>query len=210
MKTTIKFFSIGLACLMLFGVSSCKNKKEVVPIDVPAVTLNVEHSIATDREDMFLNYNEDYKWFETCVLLKDYLDSDSTTSAVAGITSIFQTITEKNEGFDTHVIMFVHTEQSNGVEIKDGFWVEDFPLNDAEISVTFEEAYNRLMEANLPKPHSKHCVLRKELGPKAANPQYIFGNNQYQVYVDAATGEVTDVNPVFEGTGFEKPLGEWP
>ena len=55
------------------------------------------------------------------------------------------------------------------------------------------------MEANCPKPHSKKCTLRKELGPNGAdvNAQYIFGNSEQQVYVDAVTGKVSLTNPVY-------------
>ena len=54
------------------------------------------------------------------------------------------------------------------------------------------------MEVNLPKPHSKHVVLRKQIGPKACNPQWIFGNITSQIYVDAVTGEVNSKNPAFD------------
>ena len=88
--------------------------------------------------------------------------------------------------------------------------MEDFPLNDEAIVLTFTEALDRVLAANYPKPHSKYVVLRKEIGPKAANPQYIFGNLKSQLYVDATTGAVSDSNPVFAVKGFTIPLGEWP
>ena len=77
------------------------------------------------------------------------------------------------------------------------------------IKITFAEALEKLNQVNFPKPHSRYCVLRKEVGPKDANVQYIFGNSKAQLYVDAVTGEVTDLNPVFGGD-LGKPLGEWP
>ena len=40
------------------------------------------------------------------------------------------------------------------------------------------------METNIVKPHSQKVVLRRELGPIDANPQYIFGNTHEHVYVD--------------------------
>ena len=208
-----------ILCLMLavsFVLASCSgchteqpdfngngNNDTVTVIE----SLVVENVISTSREGMFLNYGGDYRWFETCILMKDYMDSE-TDGSVEAVTSVFQVITEKETGFDTHVVMTVQTLDTNTVEIKHGFWVEDFPLNDEEINLTFEEAFLRANEANYPKPHSKHCVLRREVGPNPANAQYIFGNNKGQIYVDAVTGEVSDKNPVFpELTG---PLGEWP
>ena len=71
------------------------------------------------------------------------------------------------------------------------------------------QAYEKMMNANCPKPHSRHCVLRREVGPIAdINPQYIFGNDQMQVYVDAMTGEVRTNNPVFP-EDFKPELGAW-
>ena len=91
-----------------------------------------------------------------------------------------------------------------------GFWVEDFPMNEENIAVSYQEAYEKLMAVNLPKPHTRQVVLRKQIGPKPCNPQWIFGNLREQLYVDAVTGEVRDYNPSFEGLNFGTPLGEWP
>lgn len=83
-------------------------------------------------------------------------------------------------------------------------------LNDELISLTFKEAYQKIMEINFPKPHSKQCVLRKPLGPIDCHPQYIFGNIRSQLYVDAITGGVTDKNPAFYGSKFNSPVNNWP
>ena len=103
-----------------------------------------------------------------------------------------------------------HDSEGNKIDVKDGFWIEDCVLNNEVIKVSYQEAFEKMMATNMPKPHSRHCVLRKEVGPKDANPQYIFGNTRAQIYVDATTGKVSDKNPVFEGTNFGTPLGEWP
>jgi hypothetical protein len=83
------------------------------------------------------------------------------------------------------------------IEEIEGFWVEDMTMNDEIISVTHQEAFRLANESNYPKPHSKNCVLRKEVGPIEANPQYIFGNLESQLYVDALTGDVADESPSF-------------
>jgi len=102
------------------------------------------------------------------------------------------------QSYDTKVVAIAHTKDNNGIDVKEhAFWVGDFPLNEEEVKLTFSNAFDRLMETNLPKPHSKYVVLRKELGPINANPQYIFGNQNYQVYVDAVNGNVTEHNPVY-------------
>lgn len=190
---------------LTFVLASCNGEKKEQKVEQPkAETLVVENTISTDREFMFLNYGGDYRWFETCILMENYMDEE-TNGNVSGVTSVFQVITETETGYDTHVIMTVYTLDTSTVEVKHAFWVEDSPLNDENIKLTFAQAFEKAMEANCVKPHSKHCVLRKEVGPKDANAQYIFGNSRGQIYVDAVTGDVTEYNPVFSG-----PLGEWP
>lgn len=158
----------------------------------------VENAIAMDKENMYLTYGKDYKWFETCIVLNEYMDSENTNDSVVGISNIFQVLEQKDsKSFDVHVIMYTHVGDSTQVDVKHGFWIEDQPMNNDSIKVTFKEAYTKMMAANLPKPHSRQCVLRKEVGSKDCNPQYIFGNSEAQVYVDAVTGNVTDMNPAF-------------
>lgn len=158
----------------------------------------VENAIAMDKENMYLTYGKDYKWFETCIVLNEYLDSENTNDSVIGISNIFQVLEQKDsKSFDVHVIMYTHVGDSTQVDVKHDFWIEDMPMNNDSIKVSFKEAYAKMMAANLPKPHSRQCVLRKEVGPKDCNPQYIFGNSEAQIYVDAVTGNVTDVNPAF-------------
>lgn len=213
----------------LFGCCcECSNTNEETKC-LNNANLNVEHIISTDRQCMYLNYSNDYRWFETGITLNNFLDGEDTDATVESVYNIFQTVVEHGNGYDTEVICVAHKGTETGTETKAAFWVGDMLLNEAEIKLTFEDAYNRLMEANLPKPHSRQCVLRKELGPKEANAQYIFGNIREHIYVDAVTGDVKTTNPVYEG--FEKdkkfsyaftwlnnkskeqinsPLGEWP
>ena len=180
---------IGLLC----SCSSC-NKQEV-PTE-PA-KLVVENVISTDRQDMYLNYAEDYRWFETCIVLKDYLDEEACDGTITGISNVFQVVIEKEKSADVFVVLYSHTPDTSAVDVKHGFWVEDYPLNNEDLKVTFTQAYENLMQTNCPKPHSKQVVLRKQVGPVDANPQYIFGNIQEQVYVDAVTGDVSTKNPAF-------------
>ena len=197
---------------MLIGLVfvACDKNKPVVPVNEEKAELIVENVISTDRQDMFMNYAEDYRWYETCIVLKDYLDSENVSDTVVSITSVFQTMVEKEESVDTRVVLISHTVDTSFVEIEHGFWVEDLVLNEELVQLTFKEAYQKVMEVNYPKPHSKQCILRKPLGPINCHPQYIFGNIKAQLYVDAVTGGVTDTNPAFYGTNFGTPLGEWP
>lgn len=212
-----KLMILGLLAFMVslvVGCSSCTKEKSQPAVDNVALAqgkLVVENCVSTDKEYMFLHHKSDYRWFETCVLMKDFLDSEDQDGTIAGVTNIFQVVDDFEDGSaDVHVYLIAHSVGKDSIDVRHGFWVEDFPMNNEAIKITFQQAYDKLMEANCPKPHSRHCVLRKEIGPVDANPQYIFGNSRAQVYVDAVTGDVSTENPAFNGSGFGMPLGEWP
>ena len=214
----LKMFIAMFVAMFAFAMTSCdKQKKQAVEpedateevVETPEFT--VENVISMDRQDMFLNYKEDYRWFETCIVLEDFLDAEGSEGKVYAVTNVFQYAIERDaESTDTRVVMYTHTPDTTVVDVEHAFWVGDCILNEADIKVTFEQAYDRLMQANIPKPHSKQVVLRKELGPKIGNPQYIFGNIQNHVYVDAVTGDVSARNPMYDDVELEMPLGEWP
>jgi len=215
----LKLFLMIFLFSLVFGLSSCNGCKSTPeePVNnttevVNTANLVVENLVSMDRQDMFNNYAKDYRWFETCIVLKDFLDSEDCDGTVKGVSNIFQAVEEKeNGGADVFVVMYTHTPDTSNVEVVHSFWVEDLPMENEAIKITFKEAYDRVMATNAPKPHSQHVVLRKELGPINCNPQYIFGNQRAQLYVDAVTGEVKTSNPVFpEEKGFKMPLGEWP
>lgn len=172
----------------------------------------VERVIAVDRQDMYMNTNQNsemYRWFETGIKLKDFLDEDNDGS-IDTLVNVFQAIDGDSVSFDTYVIKYQHF--ANGTTAKEaihGFWIEDCPLNDEVIKISFQEAYERVMAVNMPKPHSRLVVLRKQVGPIDCNPQWIFGNIKTQIYVDAVTGEVSVTNPAFPPQ-LGMPLGEWP
>lgn len=187
-----KFLIIALG-IMTLCLSSCKNDKQQV---ATAVDLNVEKVTVTDKEYMFVNHGGDYRWFESCILLKNYLDEEND-GAISEISNVFQVVKEFGKSADVFVVFATHTPDSTSYEVKDGFWVEDYNMSNEEIKISFKEAYDKIMAVNYPKPHSKHCVLRKQVGPVECNPQYIFGNQTAQLYVDAVTGDVTDKNPAF-------------
>ena len=192
-----KLIYIFIGIIALIGVSSCKcqSKKQAEPTFEQS-ELIVENVVSADKEKMFLDYGSDYRWFETCIVLNDYLD-EADSCSINGISNIFQVVTEMESGADVNVIMFTHVGDTTDVQVVHTFWIEDSPMNNDSLAVTFTDAYEKVMEVNLPKPHSKHVVLRKEVGPLEANPQYIFGNQESQIYVDATTGEVRNYNPVF-------------
>ena len=191
---------------MLFFCLGCE-KQQKVTFTQPLV---VENTISTDRQDVYLNHGENYRWFETGVQLVNFLDEEND-GTIDMIVNVFQVIEEYDStSFDTFVYKYQHTLEGTITDSIHGFWIEDSPLNDEVIKVSFKEAFEKIQEVNYPKPHTRQVVLRKQVGPVDANPQWIFGNLHSQIYVDAVTGEVTDENPSFKAHGFKMPLGEWP
>lgn len=108
---------------MLIGLVfvACDKNKPNIPVDEEKAELIVENVISTDRQDMFMNYAEDYRWYETCIVLKDYLDFENTSDTIVSITSVFQTMVEKEESVDTKVVLISHTIDTSFVEIEHGF-----------------------------------------------------------------------------------------
>lgn len=211
----IIFVIAAIAVLALTACSGCGSKVEPVAVNDSLTALkngklDVDHVIALDRQSMFAKVGSgDYRWYEAQITFTDFLDSENP-GEIEKIVSVFQVIDQHGESADVTVWYITHTPDTTTITSDSGFWLEDMPLNDEAIKVNFANAYERVMAVNYPKPHSRHCVLRKEVGPKEANPQYIFGNIRAQLYVDAVTGNVTDKSPSFNVGGFGKPLGEWP
>ena len=184
MITVFLIFLLAIAAIVVasrFYVCKAATKQKV---------LNVEQCILEDKEYMVLHYGDDFKWYETSITAKGFYNEDY--KGIEVVTNVFQTLVDD----DPLVVIFTHTESKDDVQQIHSFWVEDFPMNGAYI--TYEEALERINKVNFPKPHSKFCVLRKEVGPKEINPQYIFGNQHGQLYVDSINGNVTDKNPAFD------------
>ena len=180
--------------------------------DIKGAALTLENTISADRQYMFNTYGKDYAWFESSIILNNYLDEECDGS-IASITNVFEYVVDKNVSIDPIVVLSTYTKDGkHTIETGEGMWVGDVVLKDEDIKLTYMEAFWKMQGSNLPKPHSLHCVLRNPLGPKMCNPQYIFGNTRTQIFVDAVTGECKATNPAFEGfeDKLKAPLGEWP
>lgn len=207
-RTIILSLLLAIVGMMATGCDSCQSenkKQESVTFTKPA-QLVVEHCVGADREYMFKNYGDSFTWFETHVVLINWMD-ESCDGAIDYVQSVYQVINActkdghcpSNEAYDTKVVFAFHDLCGvDKYDVKEGFWVEDFDLSEEPIKVSWKEAYGRMMASNFKKPHSRQCVLRKEVGPVNCNPQYIFGNKIAQIFVDAVTGEVSDKNPAYE------------
>lgn len=172
--------------------------------------LVVENLISMDRQAMFAQYAKEYNFFESCITLKDFIDDEACDGTVESVANVFQFVVVKEKSADVNVVLIAHAGDKHVTEVKHGFWTEDLPLEETAIELTFKQAFDRMMKANIVKPHSRQCVLRRPLGPKVCNAQYVFGNRKQQVWVDAKTGDVVATNPAFGGMALGNPLGEWP
>lgn len=198
MKKILFLFLISL----LVSCTTCTNKTLEVS------ELNVTNLIQSDKQIMNINHQDNFVWYETLILMENFLDEDNS-GEIAEISNIFQSLGD-TVNFDTTVFKFRHF--SNGTSISDsisGFWIEDIPLVDSLITISYDSAFVLINKCNIPKPHSKNVVLRNPLGPFICNPQWVFGNIHSQIWVDALTGEIRESNPAFP-EAFEMPLGEWP
>ena len=200
--------------MSFMSCTGCNSSKEDIMQDsvVATAVLDVEHSIALDRQTMYVNYKDNYRWYETEILLPEFIDSDSATSNPEMIVNVLQSIVEEGNGADVWVHKFQHFK--DGTVVHDsiqGFWIENYALNDEVIKLKYTEAWDRMMAVNFPKPHSRYVTLRNPIGPVAINTQWIFGNVHEQIWIDAVTGDAKNSNPAFpEEKGFKMPLGEWP
>jgi len=222
----MKKILLFLMSVVLFAAcTGCNQSKEnVTPVDSTevvikdstavdsTVSIDVNHAIAMDRQAMYVKFKDNYRWYETCIRLPEFLDAEDVTSDPDILVNIFQSIEEFDGGADTYVWKFQHFPDGTiNIDSIHSFWIEDFPLDRDTIKINYKEAFERMMEANLPKPHSKNVVLRNPIGPVGVNAQWVFGNINSQIWVDALTGDVRNSNPAYpEEKGFKMPLGEWP
>ena len=206
-----KFLVFLMGLMLMIGVGSCTCTQQKETSEQEVAELVVENVVSLDRQAMNLSHGGDYRWFETGVQLKNFLDEEND-GTIDLVVNVFQVVEQYDStSFDTFVFKYQHfSDGSFNEEGIHGFWVEDYPLNEEVIKVSFKEAFEKVQEVNLPKPHTRQVVLRKQVGPVEANPQWIFGNLHSQIYVDAVTGAVSNDNPAFEGLNLGTPLGEWP
>ena len=204
------FITGVVSMLLLLGIiavvySRGGKKSDVIPV----AEFTFENVVSADKEFMSLNYGKSYVWYESTIVFANFLDEEND-GEIKSITDVFEAVSVQEEGaYDTEIVFSTHAKDTSGIETRRGVWFGDFALFEGDIQLTFKEAFERFYESNYPKPHSQYCVLRKEVGPNVSNPQYIFGNATYCIYVDAVTGDVSDKSPAYDGTDIEKPVTIW-
>ena len=189
-----KFLTFLMTFALLLGASSCTScNKEVKQMETM-----VEQVVQSDRQWMSDQFGCDYIYYETQIVLNEWLDDENCTGTVASILNVFQIVEGADTAFSPHVYLFKHTDSTFNVKVVDDAWMEDQDMAKDAITITYRQAYKKLMKANCIKPHTKNCVLRKMVGPYDCNPQYIFGDAFDEcVFVDAVNGRVSVNNPAF-------------
>ena len=89
-------------------------------------------------------------------------------------------------------------------------WIEDDDLDSVEIKLWPEDVLKRLKEWNGIIPSAKCMILRRPIGPRDCNAQWVLGDIGDPVFVDAVTGYITTWCPAFPIPNTNGPLGEWP
>jgi hypothetical protein len=185
-------------------LAACHHKKVEPTPQVDSIA--VDKVIKADLDSMTAKYGDkDFRWYESLILLEDFMDSVADMK-VAELVNIYQVV---DDG-DVHVYKTQHL--SDGTVITDSihsFWIEDYPLNYNDLKISYAKACELVSQVNLPKPHSRHICLRLSIGPQDCNPQWIFGNTESQIWIDAVSGDARDSDPSFPDN-LKKPLGEWP
>lgn len=189
-----KFISLFAVTLLLFVTASCTSCNN----EVKKMETMVESTIQSDSNYMAANYSPDFIFYESDILLNEYLDDENCTGTVYSVTNVFEFVTTVDStSYQPTVVLITHTADMFQVKEVQGTWIEDFAINADDVALTYRQAYKQLMKANYPKPHSRNCILRKPIGPYECNAQYVFGDISTPYFVDAVTGNVTNSNPAF-------------
>lgn len=189
------FILISLLAFLFIG---CEEKKKGENFGSKEELTEVENIIKVDNGQMRDGFDQDYKYYESFVTYDKFFDSGEDNKIIE-MCAVFQVLeNEKESGsMDTRVIIFAHRPGSTFIDRKAGIFVENYNLCLDSIKITYIQAYEKMMASDLKKPRSRFCSLRRQYGEVKANPQYVFGNAEEQIYVDAITGKVSEVNPVF-------------
>ena len=194
-----KFF--GIMCLMMMALvtmvccdqKSTSGKVPVPPdsciteIETPGKGYNFEEVVKVDNEVVLTKY-ESSVFFEVDAVLDGYID-EATELNVQEIKTIFQDYKKKPS------VIIVLREGAYGedpaISTLNTLWMDCLPIK-LPLTLTLQQAIDKIKEANIKLPHSNIVVLKNPFRPEADSPLYIFGQNSTgYVAVNAVTGEVS-------------------
>lgn len=202
----------------LGSCNSCSKQENTAQADYDGVlqdfTAGVSNIQALHRQMMYAQVGQEYQWRNSKVLFDSPICATNLEDlTVVDVTDVFQ---YWNNG---PKVQFISSNVLNGTIIPPAIpdvWIEDASMNEAQIKLSAEDVLNRLKEWNGVIPVAECMSLRLPVGPVACNAQWVIGDVYDVIFVDAVTGEISNVNPAFkpenkEGGGDTgEPLGEWP
>ena len=196
-------FLLMIVSMITTGCSSCQsenNKQELIINDYDGViqdfTASVENITALHRQIVFeVVGDQQINWYETRAIFNDTITFENLDDLhIVDINNVFQT-------FDPDLCWQVTSNVKYGTMLPSpvpGLWIEDFDLNRAEIDLSVEDVLQRLQEWDGILPPAKQITLRKPVGPKECNAQYVIGNIAEVIWIDAVTGDIRNTCPAFE------------
>ncbi len=167
--------------------------------------------------------NGKYQWRNSRVILSDTVTMENIDDLhVVAVNDVFF-YWDSQKG---PMVQYINSHVKYGVQIPypiNDVWIEDADMSEQPIKISAEEALMRLKEYNAAikreqngagsssaereqgraKPNGilpKGCnfiILRLPVGPKDCNPQWVFGDVDDVLFIDAVTGEIRDYDPAF-------------
>lgn len=221
----IIFLMLALVTLgMTVGVVACAgcSKGETSKIDDPVVVYHDYDDVVQDftagtaqiqalhRQTMYgliqhlqdeghsIALNGKYQWRNSRVLLNDTVTMENIDDLhVVAVNDVFF-YWDSQKG---PMVQYINSHVKQGVQIPypiNDVWIEDADMSDKPIKLSAEEALMRLKEWNgiLPKD-CNFIILRLPVGPNDCNPQWVFGDVDDVLFIDAVTSEIREHDPSF-------------
>ncbi|MBR5395814.1 MAG: hypothetical protein IK144_12160 [Bacteroidaceae bacterium] len=202
---------LGVLLLAVTGlmISSCKGCKGDTPKNdgqeayhdydgvVEDFTAGTAQIQALHRQTMYnLAGGVKYEWRNSRVILNDVITMENIDELhVTDVNDVFCYWNERGSW-----VQYVNSNVKNGVQIPwpiNDIWIEDSDLSNLQIQLSAEDALQRLKEWNGIIPPATFLTLRCPVGPKDCNAQWVIGNVNDVIFIDAVTGEINDSNPAF-------------
>lgn len=202
---------LGVLLLAVTGlmISSCKGCKGDTPKNdgqeayhdydgvVEDFTAGTAQIQALHRQTMYnLAGGVKYEWRNSRVILNDVITMENIDELhVTDVNDVFCYWNERGPW-----VQYVNSNVKYGMQIPwpiNDVWIEDSDLSNLQIQLSAEDALQRLKEWNGIIPPATFLTLRCPVGPKDCNAQWVIGNVNDVIFIDAVTGEINDSNPAF-------------
>ena len=208
----ILFLGLVLTIVGAVAVSSCNGCKDNNGVakapDLPALyhdydgvvedfTAGTAKIQALHRQTVYsLIGGADYQWRNSRIVFNEAVTFENIDDL--HVTDVIDVYQYWNDG---PWVQYIASNVVKGVQIPwpiNDVWIEDASMSEAPVKLSAEDAIARLKEWNgvLPKD-CNFITLRLPVGPKACNPQWVFGDVYDLLFIDAVTGAITDSNPAF-------------